>query len=278
MGIVKIKKVSKSLVHTYNGWVEQEECGSVLKSKYVDRTWKDEWYDSPPMKLGKYFECQLYKALGVLPKDMPEYPALYNVSGTEMLEAYKKAFIKAPRIAILMVASGIRVVECQTYIKKDINGITFHGYLDLKCIYKGRRIVIDIKYSGLLYNKWEKMGWVFNSEEQKSYHGVQAKHYKAITGLEFYYLVVSPTNPIDVEFFEVVISKYAMEQHTKKVLHIARNMEMLQEFDQMAEKDQDSEFIDYPDYVKCERCPLQKHMMCKNALRILEPKQIEISS
>ncbi len=268
MGIVKIKKVSKSLMHVYNSWVEQEECGSVLKSKYVDRTWKDEWYDSPVMKLGKYFECQLYVALDIWPKDTPQYPALYNQSG-EPVKAYLDALIKARRIAILMVASGIRVKECQTYIKKDINGITFHGYLDLKCIYKGRRIVIDIKYSGLLYDKWEKMGWVFNSEEQKSYHGVQAKHYKAITGLEFFYLVVSPTNPIDVEFFEVVLSPFAMEQHIEKVLHIADNMELLQELD---------EFIDYPDYVKCERCPLQKHMMCKNALRLLEPKQIEINS
>jgi len=281
MKIVKIDKVSKSLIHTFNNWMNKEECGSVLKSKYIDRTWRQEWYTSPAMALGTFFEWHVYEELGLNPEDSKEPPAELMATGKAKLKTgvmladedlkaeYRLAKIKAKRLSTLMIKSGIKPISVQAYITKDVNGITLHGYEDMEALFKRKKITIDLKYSGLLFDRWNKMGWLFNNEEQIGYHGVQAKHYEAITGKPFYYIVASPTNLIDVEMFRPVISPFAANQHIKKVESIVERMELMQEIDG---------FIDFPDYIKCQKCPLQAHKMCDNALRKLVPKDIPINS
>jgi len=278
----EFKSISKSLIHVYEDWRNGLECGEVLKAKYVDRTWRDEWYTGAAMTLGKYFEQELYRELGFPPEEGKEiYPELYKearkkvadnpfyeVTVADMLAPYALANRKAKRIAKLMTVSGIKVISVQQWVEyKPKNGRGGHGYLDIVAVYKGRIIVIDVKYSGLLYDKWERMGWLMASVEQRAYHAIQPLHYNMITKKPFFYLVVGSSNLIDVEFFEMNMSKYEKEQHVLKVNHVAESMELLQEIEG---------FTNYPDYVKCEKCPLQQHKMCPDALRKLLPKQIDV--
>jgi hypothetical protein len=52
-------------------------------------------------------------------------------------------------------------------------------------------IVLDLKYSGLLHDRWNELGWDLDSLPDKVSHTTQAKHYAWITGLPFFFFVFS---------------------------------------------------------------------------------------
>jgi hypothetical protein len=267
----KFPTISKSLIHTYNDFKRGELCGSVLKAKYIDRTWQDDWGTSPAMKLGNYFEAVVYNQLG-FKEDIPE-PEMMK-SGKDMLEPYRLATQRAHETATLIKKSGIKVKEVQTRIEYNTNrGRGGHGVEDIEATYRGRTVTIDLKYSGLIDDKWARMGWgrIEGNEEQREYHSIQAHHYNFITGKPFYYLVVSSAKKPAFLFLEMKISKYEQKQHAMKVNGIAEVMETLQLIDG---------FDNYPSYNKCSVCPLAtlKKGKCPDAQLKLKPIKIETRS
>ena len=273
--MIEFKSISKSMIHTYNQFVRGDECGYVLKRKYIDRDWKSEWYDSPAMKLGKYFEAVLYNELGFEePIPEPDYlkskvekskQAGYTPNPDDMMAGYSLATKKAVNVASLMNQSGIKVTMVQRSVERSISANRGgHGILDIDAEYKGRDVMIDIKYSGLIDDKWADMGWAMYRAEQIEYHSIQALHYNMITGKPFYYLVVNSTNADIIKFIKMHITEQDQEMHINRVESISQNMELLQEVDG---------FINYPNYGKCKACPVSDD--CPDAQLILIPKIIE---
>lgn len=249
-----MRLISKSSIHTYQDWKAEEECGSVFIAKHVDHTWKFE--PSKPMKLGTYFE---FKSTGQLPFDGTT-PRPETTQAGKLTAEYTRAEQNAERVQRILKTSGIKIIETGRKLEK--NGM--RGIEDIYALYKGRKVTIDMKYSGLIDDKWNRMGWMW-TDYQKEYHGVQAKQYHCITRIPFYYLVLNPANTIDIKFFQVQISEFAKDQHLKKVDHIRENIDYLLGIDG---------FVDYPEFVKCSKCPL---VGCKNRQSKLIAETININ-
>ena len=268
-------KVSQSLIKDWNEYVNGEVCGSVIESKYVKNTWDRTADDSDSKALGRYFEYLLTGEIptgyntkpepvwmkSAKPADMEgEFP---NVD--KMLAPYRLAHINADRIKKLLKDSGITITKAQVKLTKGI----YTGTIDIEADYKpkGKRkatkINLDVKYSGLIHDKWNKFGWRW-TDEQKEYNAIQSAHYTLLNGRPTWFLVVSSTNEKDVELFAPEISDFYMEQHEKKAERIIENVEMINELG----------WNNYPSLQKCQDCPLKD--VCKDAVKTLIPEKIEI--
>jgi hypothetical protein len=73
-------------------------------------------------------------------------------------------------------------------------------------------VVIDTKYSGIIYKKHHKMSFHPDYIEENDYHTVQARHYHALTGLPFFFYVASPSD-MTVLFLRIFIEQSNMEKH-----------------------------------------------------------------
>jgi len=101
----------------------------------------------------------------------------------------------------------------------DENGVVHEG-----CI------VVDLKYSGLLYDKWNDAGWDLDRLAEKYDTILQAKHYAWLTGgLPFFFWVFSSVDEdsrmIRVLFDDQTLNKHAVQVH-KTIKKITSAMRM----------------------------------------------------
>lgn len=258
-----IKRISQSFLKSFSAYEAGEECGNIVKHQFIDDKLIE--LDSAAVAEGAYFE---YKLTGGLPKS-GVVPVPERTQKGELTMDYKRAEHNAEVVKKLLFDTyGLKIVEVK---KKSSVGIKFtkglhEGTIDLvveatKTVVfqghrwiKGNRFVIDIKYSGLLYDKWEKHGWTW-SNIQKSYHGTQAKQYSYITGLPFYFLVVGNKNllvdgvwnPTDIKLFYVPVDEHMLETHIDQSVHLFEKFQLL-----------GAEGLEArPSYSKCMKCPLR---------------------
>ena len=83
-----------------------------------------------------------------------------------------------------------------------------------------KRIIIDIKTSGLINDKWSPYGWADESIEEKWDLLIQAVHYKMLAkyewGIEdipFYFFVFSNKNDVECKIFEINVDESTKFQH-----------------------------------------------------------------
>ncbi len=223
-----IKFITQSFMKDMDSYLQGDECGHIIKHKYVD---EKELPGSDAMLEGCYFEYLISTAL---PKNkkVPEPIFMASAKGTEvkdMEQGYRRAHFNSEYIKGLLYQMGLEIVGFGKkltngrhqgtidLILKVKNGFTFNGHA------AGYKFVTDLKYSGLVDDKWSKFGWMF-TPDQKTYHKVQAIEYHFITGLDFYFLVCQSNNKEldknknlfvkpEVKFFQVNISEEAIEQH-----------------------------------------------------------------
>jgi len=218
-------------------------CGRVIEEKYIKgRLLEDA---SPSMKRGTWFEFCLSGAVpksGIVPQPEWMASALKSNKGSpvglthkDMYEPYRQAANDAKVVRGYMDAWGLKIID----VGKTLTRGRFRGTLDLivECtrdltfvddngqqvtLKAADRFVIDLKYSDLLYDKWEKFGWAW-SNIQKEFHGTQAKQYHYVSGLPFMFWVVKPAakeknengenNPPDCKVFFVPITEEMIEEH-----------------------------------------------------------------
>ena len=265
-------KVSQSLMKEWSAYVAGETCGSVVEAKYVTRTWDRTADDSESKALGRYFEFLL---TGVRPNgyDSDPEPA-WMKSATDddrktlniakMLAPYRLVHENAYRIALLLGVSGLTIERSQVYLTKGI----LEGNIDSEAIYKPhtggrqRKVNLDIKYSGLIDDKWSKFGWQW-TDLQTEYNAIQAAQYQSLNGRPVLFLVVSNTNTTDVELFEMKFTRKQLREHLKKAEQILENIQLMKEVG----------WQNYPSLKKCSNCPLMK---CKDRINKLIPTKITI--
>ncbi len=232
-----IERITQSFIVACRDYFAGDECGLLLKHQYVDGQLVER--NSKSLALGSFFEFIL---TGALPKNgkipMPVYmktplkkKLAKDLTVEDQTEPYRRAHFNAEAIRGLWKEMGLEMVK----IGKKYTKGRFEGTIDviMRCtkeikfsdgtIWKvGDMMVFDLKYSGLLYDRWERYGWAW-SDIQKEYHGTQAKQYGMITELPFYFWVVSNTNKMedgedeypmpDVKLFRVPLDEFMIEQH-----------------------------------------------------------------
>lgn len=248
-----IKRITQSFLKSFQDYESGEECGNIIKHQFVDEKLIER--DSDAMAEGCYFE---YKLTGALPKDGKVPEAKQTKTGFAM--EYMRAAHNAEVVKkLLFELWGLKLIK----VGKKITKGKHEGTIDILVEATkpmngwmiGDKFVIDIKYSGLLYDKWEKHGWMW-SNIQKSYHGTQAKQYSYITGLPFYFLVVGNKNllkdgvwqPTDIKLFSVPIDEHMMQTHVDHSVHLFEKFQLLGADGLEAR----------PSYSKCNKCPLRE--------------------
>lgn len=254
--------ISQSFMKDMKSYLAARTCGEVIESKYVRKDFPDQ--QSEAMKLGSYFEYILTGAPmrdGTIPKPSFMISKIkdkkklkgnedktdewiitqYNFGIDEMYDGYRMAHRNAVRVKQMMKDMGITIKATQVHV---VDG-KYDGHLDVIADYNGEEVTIDIKYSGLIEDKWNEMGWMM-TPEQIEYHKVQAVHYTGIGKRPMYYLICSSTNEDQIKFIRMTVDDFAIEQH------FINADELYKRFDY----DKKIGFNIYPEYTRCKTCAL----------------------
>ena len=267
-------KISQSLVKDYDSFIKEDLCGFEFESKYITGEWDRTWNDSDSKALGRYFE---YILTGAMPTGYNEYPKAKYLATVQkkldkdssfipdvkdMLSQYRFAHEQAVKARKLIDKSGIKIESSQVYRTKGI----MTGNIDVEATLNGDNVNIDIKYSGMIYNRWEKFGWMW-TPVQMNYNGIQAKHYQILNGRPTYFLVVSSDSkkPV-IKFFKAEIDPFDLEIYEAYCDSLPEKIETISEVG----------WVNFPSLEKCEGCPLKSK--CPDKIDKLIPEVIYIQS
>ena len=257
LSINKPIKVSQSLMKSLNEYILGNECGIVFKAKYIDKT-----LSMPPtdaMKLGIYFE---YMATGALPRsgETPEAEMVYKGKPNEKMSAdYERATASAEFFKSLMKFWQIEIKEVGLVMETD----EMKGIADLLVEWNGKPAIIDLKYTGLIDDKWSDMGWHKDFLSQKDGLLIQGVMYKmlakevlGIEDIDFYFWVFDTKNPLNVRIIKEIVDSEKFEMH-KSAVQSTKNYIENQIKNNWAWKA-------YPSLLKCASCPLKPN--CEHAV------------
>jgi hypothetical protein len=161
----------------------------------------------------------------------------------------------------------IEIKETGKVVTQD--GMT--GILDIYAEWNGRYCIIDTKYSGLLYDRWNSMGWDIDSLPEKHNLMLQPVQYKILMSLElgipvedidFYFFVFSSSNPNDAKIIKVVNDEATIEQHHLAIKYVKRELA----------KPIENVFKAKPELLRCLDCGIKEN--CN--FRIEVPPIVEI--
>ena len=219
-----------------------------------------------PMDLGNYFE---YVATGCLPRNgvKPEPKKSYVGTKREaMATPYVRATESAELFKKIKEAYKIEIVDVGLKLEsKNKNGI-----LDIWAKMDGRPCIIDLKYSGLIDDKWSETGWDVESLHYKERLLVQAIQYKMLVkenyGLnydefDFLFMVFSSKEVHNVKFIRINIDEDAYRVHENHISSI---------FKQINAMDIEKDFIPYPSIKSCSKCPLYSTCEYKSDIPLIE--------
>lgn len=237
--------ISQSLMKDLQAYFKGEECGLVLKGNYIDDV---EMYSSAAMDLGQYFE---YMATGQLPRSKNIPYADVTAKG-KLSAPYERAYASAIFAKTLFNKMGIEIIETG---EKIAYGDAI-GTLDIRGKWNGKNVIIDLKYTGLLDDKWNERGWSFDTLDQKDKLLIQAVHYKYICEghfgeeFEFYFFLFSTTNPMDVRIAKIEVD------HVRTLTHIEDIKKAKEIWTKMIET---NNFKAKGSLLKCSQCALNKN-------------------
>lgn len=243
-------KINQSLIKSLNDYINQKECGLVFKAKFIDKDPLAYGMPSDAMKTGIYFE---YLCTGALPKsnEIPIPDVVYKGTAKEKLSApYERAVQSSMIFKQIIQHYNIEIIEQG----KEISNERISGVIDIFANWNGKPCIIDLKYSGLIDDKWNEMGWDLESLPMKDSICIQAVHYKllaeevlGIVDIPFYFFVFSSSDPYNIKIIEMVIDPDKYENHRNDIDKIIYNLELMI----------GNGFKAYPSLTKCNSCPLK---------------------
>jgi hypothetical protein len=283
---LKDLRVSQSMIKDVREYDLGAQCGAVIQSKYVTNTWQRSWNDSDAKALGRYFEFILtgVKPNGYEEEPKPKYmltpvkkmmaqlekkkkdPSIKvdKLEVKDMEKPYREVHRKVELLKKWLENAGIVLEACQVEFKATKDGVDLIGNIDIFARYRGLRIVIDVKFSGLLEDKWSPLGWALN-EEQISFHGTQAKQYHAMTGLPFYWLIMDAGSNDNVKFIEAEIDEFAIQNHLIEAKEVLDKVQFQESIG----------WTNYPSFNKCRECPLKAN--CSDSIGEITPQKVKIT-
>jgi hypothetical protein len=244
--------ISQSFLKEFNKYKLGETCGLQVKAKYIDNNYPRT--SSEAMDLGCFFE---FMATGSLPRDgqIPVAKVVYKDTPKQRLDdKFQRAMDSALFFKRIIKHYDIEIKETGKVVTQD--GMT--GILDIYAEWNGRHCIIDTKYSGLLYDRWNEMGWELDSLPEKHNLMLQPVQYKILMSLElgtpledidFYFFVFSSTNPNDAKIIKVVNDEATIEQHHLAISYVKRELS----------KPVDLIFKAKPELLRCLDCGIKEN-------------------
>lgn len=233
----------------YVDYRNEKECGLFFKARYIDKDPDSQTEPSDAMRLGIYFE---FLCTGALPKDgkIPEPDVVYKGKPNEKLSApYEKVVESVKNFKKIFEHYGIKILNKGLILSDD----EISGVVDIHAEWNGEQVFIDTKYSGLIDDKWNEMGWDLDSLPTKDSIMIQGVHYKLLAerciGVEdipFYYFVFDSKDPNNVKIIKQEIDETRKQSHIVAIGNIKS----------MISSDLAHGFKAYPSMQKCSNCPL----------------------
>mgnify|MGYP001165181626 FL=1 len=257
------KKISQSFLKDYNEYKGKNLCGLQFKAKHFDNI---EFPTTEAMDLGNYFE---YQATGSLPRNGQIPKPRLSYAGT------KRETVSAPFKRAMQSAMLFKKIKSQYKLKINKVGLKLSsqykdGVLDIWGELNDRPCVIDLKYSGLIDDKWAETGWDTESLHYKERILVQAVQYKMLVkenynlnydDFDFYFMVFSSKEVNNVKLIRVNIDEDAYKVHQAHIESIYKQINAMN-----IEKD----FIAYPSLKRCSNCPLSANCDAKSDIPLIE--------
>lgn len=237
--LMHMEKITQSFIKDAREYFSGSLCGNIMKWKWVDGKLYD--LDSDDVRLGCYFEYYftlITTGKGTLPKDGRIPVRGMYANGKQSLAPYALAEANAARLKDQFEQMGLKIVAAGRKLTKG----RFSATIDLevecqkKIIFddghtwkKGDRLTFDLKYSGLISNRWEVFGWAAllmdGPHVQKKYHYTQATQYHYVGKAPFYFLVVSSKNENDTLLIHVDVTEEMVEEHIQEASSLYEKFE-----------------------------------------------------
>jgi hypothetical protein len=253
---IQLPKISQSLMKALSEYVQGNECGIAFNERYIKKT--VEFVQTDAMRLGTYFE---YKATGALPRNgiAPEPDVVYKGTAKEKLATdFERADASALFFKALMKFWDIKVL----YTNHTMETATMKGIADLIVEWNGKPVILDLKYTGMIDDKWSEFGWHKDFLSQKDNLMVQGVMYKllaketlGIDDIPFYFWVFDSKNPQNVRIIEEKVDESRFYQHMDAVNNAKSFIEHTAKTNGWKAK---------PDLLRCAKCPLKPD--CKFAV------------
>lgn len=250
LALPKIPKLSQSLVKSLFKYKNDEECGLRIEAQYING---ESFPSNEVQELGNYFE---YICTGALPRDghTPQPKLLKTGKPTT---AYQRMDKQKENFDRIMKSYNLEVEKTGfAFTNPKYSGIADIIALDKNVKSKDvnkKRVIIDLKTSGLINDKWSPYGWANESIEEKWDLLIQAVHYKMLAkyewGIEdipFYFMVFSNKNEVECKIFEINIDDTTRLQHYQ-------NLERVKKFLDLCIKEG---WKAKPDLMRCDVCPM----------------------
>ena len=164
-------RISQSLIKELLEYQDGKSCGLQLEEKFIKNNFH-KFIASDSMSVGTWFE---YELTGALPKgDTTPNPKVTTTG--KLIAAYEKMIPHIDNFKTAMYFYGLELLTAGEKIKYgDLEGtldIRAKATKDIqtdsgKIITAGSEIIIDIKTSGLLDNKWSDYGWEIDNLSNK---------------------------------------------------------------------------------------------------------------
>lgn len=264
------ERISQSFIKDFRAYQAGDECGVIIKAKYVDDRLIDS--DEPGAKeLGTYVE---FLISGAVPKSgkVPT-PVMMPSNPKKMTAPYRLATVNANRVKDYFQRMGLKIVKANVRLTKGRYSAALDLIVEFIGVHTGPngalqdldfgnglvwhigdKFVIDIKNSGLVGDKtpaYNKLGWKW-SRVQKEYHGTQAKQYHFVSGLPFYFLVIQSNNDEDtlseIQLFHVPVEPFMIQEH------VDEGNALFDQFQAMAKTGLG--WKARPSLKRCQKCPL----------------------
>ena len=240
---IKEIKISQSLIKGYTDYLNGKLCGLLFKAKYIDKS--IESIPSEAMKEGIYFE---YLATGSLPKsNVVPYPET-NKNG-ELKEAYKRVVQAVEFFKKVISHYKIKILKVGYVLSND----EMSGIIDIWADWDGEICIIDLKYSGLIDDKWNEIGWETESLPMKDNLMIQGLHYKVlaqdilgIADIPFYYFIFNSKDSTDMKIIKQSVDPDKFFFHKTAISKVKESLE----------KEIYKGFKPYPSYRSCKDCPM----------------------
>ena len=252
-------KISQSLIKGYVDYLNEKLCGILFKAKYIDKDKRAETPPSDAMKSGIYFE---FLCTGALPKsgEVPKPEYAYAGTSREKLSApYERVMRSVELFKKTIEHYNIKIIKAGLYLSSDDKD----GVVDIYAEWDGKPVFIDLKYSGLIDDKWNEMGWDLESLNLKDSLMIQGVHYKilakeclGINDIPFYYFVFDSGNPDYMKIIKQNVDESRIYQHALSIENIKRKLEGNLSYG----------FKAFPNLKSCNACPLNTD--CEHATRV----------
>jgi len=246
---MKLPKISQSLMKNYVDYLNEKECGLFFQAKYITKDPEAQTPPSEAMELGIYFE---YLCTGALPKSgvIPEPEVVYKGKPNEKLSApYERVVQSANNFKKIIEHYNIEILN----VGLDLNDGEISGVVDIDAMWNGERVFIDLKYSGLIDDKWNETGWDIESLHMKDSLMIQGVHYKLladrilnVNDIPFYYFVFSSKDPNDIKIIKQSVDDSRKQSHIVAIDNIKSRLTT----------DINKGFKPYPSMSKCSKCPI----------------------